>query len=54
MIYSSNKFCHNYKYLDETTFIVNIMKNIVIHIILIIIDIYIIKDFMILILINIF
>ena len=26
MIYSSNKFCHNYKYLDETTFIVNIMK----------------------------
>ena len=27
MIYSSNKFCHNYKYLDETKFIENIMKN---------------------------
>ena len=27
MIYFSNKFCHNYKYLDETTFIENIMKN---------------------------
>ena len=27
MIYSSKMFCHNYKYLDETTFIVNIMKN---------------------------
>ena len=26
MIYSSNKFCYNYKYLDEKTFIVNIMK----------------------------
>ena len=26
MIYSSNRFCYNYKYLDETTFIVNIMK----------------------------
>ena len=26
MIYSSNRFCHNYKHLDETTFIVNIMK----------------------------
>ena len=27
MIYSSNRFCYNYKYLDEKTFIVNIMKN---------------------------
>ena len=27
MIYSSNMFCYNYKYLDEKTFIVNIMKN---------------------------
>ena len=27
MIYSSNRFCYNYKYLDETTFIENIMKN---------------------------
>ena len=27
MIYSSNMFCYNYKYLDETTFIENIMKN---------------------------
>ena len=27
MIYSSNRFNYNYKYLDETTFIVNIMKN---------------------------
>ena len=29
MIYSSNRFCYNYKYLDETTFIFieNIMKN---------------------------
>ena len=26
MIYSSNRFCHNYKHLDETTFIKNIMK----------------------------
>ena len=27
MIYSSNRFNYNYKYLDEKTFIVNIMKN---------------------------
>ena len=27
MIYSSNRFCYNHKYLDETTFIENIMKN---------------------------
>ena len=26
MIYSSNRFCYNYKYFDEKTFIVNIMK----------------------------
>ena len=26
MIYSSNRFNYNYKYLDEKTFIVNIMK----------------------------
>ena len=27
MIYSSNRFYYNYKYLDEKTFIVNIMRN---------------------------
>ena len=27
MIYLSNRFCYNYKYLDEKTFIANIMKN---------------------------